>query len=69
MWKKYRKSTVTEIRPYTVGEDLTGIDVADMAKEQGSPKHGDFIARNPSNPGDQWLLTGEYVADNYVVVE
>lgn len=69
MWKKYRKNTITEIRPYQLGEDLTGIDVSDIAKANGSPQYGDFIARDPAKPQDQWLLTNEYVAENYVVVE
>jgi len=65
-WKRMRKNSVTEIRPYIPEEDLTGIDVSDIAKQEGSPKEGDFIARDPTKPQDQWLLTAEYVAANYV---
>jgi len=34
-------------------------------KRKGSPKQGDMIAFNPSNPGDQWLVAEQFFKDNY----
>ena len=48
------------MRPYIVGEDLSGVSVSD----EDTPKDGDMIARNPKNPADQWLVAKEYFDDN-----
>jgi len=60
-WKRMRKSGVIEVRPYIEEEDLTKVSV----QPEYTPKPGDFIARDPDNPGDQWLLSAEYAAKNY----
>lgn len=41
----------------------TSISNAD--KENGSPKVGDMIARNPKNYLDQWLVAEQYFKDNF----
>ena len=60
MWKQYRRTGLSEMRPYVVGEDLTGISVSD----EDTPKEGDMIARNPKSYEDQWLVAKEYFEDN-----
>ena len=60
MWKQYRRTGLSEMRPYVVGEDLTGISVSD----EDTPKEGDMIARNPKNHDDKWLVAKEYFEDN-----
>ncbi len=60
-FKQYRKKGVTEMRPYVLGEDLTGVSVS----SQDSPKAGDMIARNEQNHADQWLVDAKYFADHY----
>jgi hypothetical protein len=65
-WTKYRKSNTQELRPYIPGEDLTGVSIAQVDKEKGSPKPGDMIARNGNDHNDQWLVSKEYFATNYV---
>ena len=65
VWKQYRRKTISELRPYIKGEILServSISVAD--KENGSPKVGDMIARNPNDSGDQWLMAEEYFKEN-----
>lgn len=57
-WKSYRKKGITELRPYVPGEPLTDVVI-------GNPKPGDWIARDPSNHSDQWLVTAEFFDNNY----
>jgi hypothetical protein len=45
---------------------LVSVSAADMAN--GSPKEGDFIAFNPKDPTDMWLVAAEFAADNYQFV-
>ena len=52
------------MRPYIEGEDTSGISISDADKENGSPKAGDMIARNPTNHADQWLVAQKYFEDN-----
>jgi hypothetical protein len=66
MFQNYRrKSKLSELRPYTPGEDLKGVSISDADKEAGSPKSGDMIARNPENHEDQWLVASQYFIDNF----
>lgn len=60
-FKKYRRTNVAEMRPYTPGEDLSQISVS----KEHTPKEGDRIARNPLNHNDQWLVTKEYFEANF----
>ena len=60
-FKKYRKTGITEMRPYIPGEDLTGISV----NKEDTPEPGGMIARNSKNHEDQWYVAKKYVEDNY----
>ena len=65
-FKKYRKKQIAELRPYEEGEilgEFVSISQADI--ENGSPKLGDMIARNPKNHNDQWLVEKQYFEDNF----
>lgn len=65
-FKQYRRTALSEARPYVSGEDLTGVTIDDKDKsERGSPKEGDMIARNPKNHANQWLVEAAYFADNF----
>lgn len=63
-FKKYRRNGITEMRPYVPGEDTVGIAISEDARNSGSPKEGDWIARDTTNHGDQWLVTAEFYAKN-----
>jgi len=63
MWKKYKKTTLQEMRPYIVGEDLTGISVAPNEE----PQIGGMIARDAQ--GSQWYVSPEFMLQNYVIVD
>lgn len=67
-WQQYRRKQNGECRPYQNGEDMTGINVADHAREAGSPKEGDMIARDPNNHIDQWLITADYFEQNLELI-
>lgn len=58
-WTKIKRKTITEVRPYIEGEPLTDVTMGH------APKPGDWIARDPNNHSDQWLITKEYFEENY----
>lgn len=64
-FKKYRRTQIAEMRPWTPDVDMTTVSVSVPDKEAGSPKAGDMIARNPKNHADQWLVAAQYFADNF----
>lgn len=55
-WGQYKRKGVSEMRPWVPGFDMTRVSVSAADKENGSPKPGDMIARNPKNHADQWLV-------------
>lgn len=44
---------------------MSGVSVSQPDSENGSPKVGDMIARNPKNHADKWLVAAVYFADNF----
>lgn len=62
---QYRRKQIAELRPWSPGDDMTGISVSVEDRKAGSPKAGDMIARNPKNHADQWLVAAAYFADNF----
>lgn len=52
--------------PWTEGMDMTGVSISGADEAAGSPKPGDYIAQNPDNPADRWLIAAEFHAANYV---
>jgi hypothetical protein len=64
-FKQYRRKSISEMRPYVEGEILDGkVSISQADKDNGSPKLGDMIARNPKNHEDQWLVAKQYFEDN-----
>lgn len=43
-----------------------GISVSQADIDNGSPRAGDMIARNPDNHEDKWLVAKEYFDMNFV---
>ncbi len=60
-WNYYRKSALQEMRPYILGEDMSGISVS----AEDTPEEGGMIARNAKNPNDQWYVARQFFLDNY----
>jgi hypothetical protein len=64
-FKQYRRKSISEMRPYVEGEILDGkVSISQADRDNGSPKLGDMIARNPKNHADQWLVAKQYFEDN-----
>ena len=63
MWKKYRKAALQEMRPYEVGEDLTGMSIS----KEDTPELGGMIARGSDN-GACWYVSKGFFEKNYEVV-
>lgn len=74
---KYKRTQIAEMRPATKEEIELGrlivtkthsrkaISVSEADLQNGSPKSGDMIARNPKNHDDQWLVAKQYFEDNF----
>jgi hypothetical protein len=79
-FKKYRRTQIAEMRPVTEEEKELGrlvvtkthsrkaISVSETDLQNGSPKIGDMIARNPKNHDDQWLVAEQYFNDNFETI-
>ena len=74
-FKKHRRKQIAELRPVTQHEaenprtildNEISVSAADL--ENGSPKLGDMIARNPKNHKDQWLVSEKYYKDNFELI-
>lgn len=68
-FKRFRKSQIAEMRLYVEGEDMSKISISVDDQLMGSPKEGDYIARNPKNHEDMWLVSAKFVAENYEPAE
>ena len=69
-FSKYRSTNIAEMRPYVEGEQLDGrVSISEADRENGSPKTGDMIARNPENHADKWLVAADYFAANFEPAE
>ena len=76
---KYRRTQIAEMRPITAEEKKLGrlivtkthsrkaISVSETDLQNGSPKSGDMIARNPLNQDDQWLVAEQYFKNNFEI--
>lgn len=69
-FKQFRRKAIAELREVTTEEITTKvldtkISISQVDKENGSPKAGDMIARNPFNHNDQWLVAKEYFEENF----
>jgi len=60
-WKQYKRKGLSEMRPYKLGEDLSGISVS---QEDDPSVDMGMIARNPQNHADQWYVAKKYFEEN-----
>jgi len=71
-FRKYRRTGLSEMRPVTADEVRDGllaltahyVSISQKDADNGSPKLGDMIARNPKSHKDQWLVAAQYFNDN-----
>jgi len=79
-FKKYIRTQISEMRPVTeldiksyqtdkeihsIRDTEFKVSISDADRQNGSPKIGDMIARNPKNHNDQWLVAEKYFKDNF----
>lgn len=79
-FKQYRRTQIAEMRPVTdtdikafqadkqihsIKDTEFKVSISDVDQQNGSPKTGDMIARNPKNHNDQWLVAKKYFEDNF----
>jgi len=78
-FKKFRRKQIAEIREVTEADinqyaekdyiSVFGwqyvVSISSVDLENGSPKIGDMIARNPKDYNDQWLIAEQYFKDNF----
>lgn len=64
-YKQYRRTAIAEMMEWRDGFDMTGISISEADQQNGSPREGDMIARNPKNHNDRWLVAAQYFADNF----
>ena len=64
-YKKYKRTAIAEMAEWTPWFGMYGVSVSDADSENGSPKPGDMIARNPENHDDRWLVAADYFATNF----
>lgn len=69
-FKQYRRKSISEMRPYVKDEQLSvSISISQADINNGSPKIGDMIARNPKDHFDQWLVAEKYFKDNLELIK
>lgn len=64
-YRRYRRKNLSEMRPYIPGEDLSGVSINEVDRAAGSPKKGDWIARNIARHSERWLVSKAFFADNF----
>ena len=69
-FKKYKRTQIAEMHEYNPDdmyskEFMDRVSISATDKENGSPKKGDMIARNPKNHDDMWLVARQYFNDNF----
>jgi hypothetical protein len=62
---QYRRTQIAEMTPWEPGFDMYGVSISSPDRDNGSPRNGDMIARNPKNHDDMWLVAAQYFADNF----
>jgi hypothetical protein len=69
-WNRYRRTGIVEMRPYITGEKLSNhVSISQFDLENGSPKNGDMIARDPGSHTDQWLVAKAYFEANFTPID
>jgi hypothetical protein len=65
IWKRYQRKGLSEMRPYILHEDLSGVSVS--STDNPWTDMG-MIARNPEDHNDQWYVARKYFEDNLTEV-
>ena len=71
VFRKYKRTNVTEMHEFDPMQEypLDKISISQSDLDNGSPKKGDMIARNPENHNDMWLVAEEYFKANFALIK
>ena len=69
-FRQFKRTQIAEMHEYNpnnmYSEDfMSKFSIGEVDKNNGSPKLGDMIARNPKNHNDIWLVAEQYFKDNF----
>jgi len=69
-FRQFKRTQIAEMHEYNpnnmYSEDfMSKLSISEVDKNNGSPKLGDMIARNPKNHNDIWLVAEQYFKDNF----
>jgi hypothetical protein len=64
----FQKKTIQAMEAWHPDYDMTNVSVSVEDSIADSPKIGDFIATNPNNPNDKWLVAEDFIKENYIEV-
>lgn len=70
-FKKYARKGLAEMHTYNPKNMyeksfMNSMSISDVDRQNGSPKLGDMIARNPNNHNDVWLVSEKYFKENFL---
>lgn len=68
-FKKYVRTNIAEMMEWTPSTTMYRVSISQADIENGSPKTGDMIARNPENHEDMWLVAADYFKANFAKVK
>ncbi len=63
--KEYVKTAIQPMTEWNENLLMKGVSISEEDKKAGSPKEGDMIAYNPSNPDDMLLIAKDFFEANY----
>lgn len=69
-FRQFKRTQIAEMHEYNpnniYSEDfMSKLSISEVDKNNGSPKLGDMISRNPKNHNDIWLVAEQYFKDNF----
>ena len=64
-WNRYIKRGAIEATEWTIDTDMTLVSLSADDIENGNPKSGGMIARDPKNPNDRWYINPDYFNKHY----
>ena len=65
-WRNYQHKQLIEMIPWTPSFDTSNVYISAFDKQNGSPRPGDFIAKNESS---MWLISAQHHKENYQIVK
>lgn len=69
-FKKYVRTNIAEMHKIVDVDTVPdNVSISEADLKNGSPKEGDFIARNPLDHTDMWLVAHKYANENFKLAD